>query len=362
MALCNSDVIQKKFMCVKNHTNVLYQTKCPVCDILNVIAWKRWEIQMFFAFPPKNSGWQRSIEWFLPVWTQWWRWHEIDCSRRSCWWKPWLEAHSLYPLGGESLRSSSPNVWTNLKWQKKIKLSIVHWCLHETLKKGNSEMKVNFSLRVSESCNPITMILYPWRNHIVSLGSTLIQVLAWCQMAPSHYLNQCWPIINTDPCQSSEDFTGHLPDIYQQNMFKNYKFKIAAMFPKDQWFNSLWPWDAIWRHRSGSILAQVMACCLTAPSHYLSHCWPIISKVQWHSSDGNFTRDASAINYISRMLFKCPRGQWVKPIPHSLSTNAILTLYIGSVLGMLSHTQRVLYCSWTAGTPQQITHSLIVNL
>ena len=43
--------------------------------------------------------------------------------------------------------------------------------------------------------------------------------------------------------------------------------------------NSLRPTDATWRHRSGSTLAQVMACCLTAPSHYLLPCWLIISKV-----------------------------------------------------------------------------------
>ena len=42
-------------------------------------------------------------------------------------------------------------------------------------------------------------------------------------------------------------------------------------------FNSLWPSDTIWRQRSGSTLAQVMACCLTAPSHYLNQCWLIIS-------------------------------------------------------------------------------------
>ena len=34
--------------------------------------------------------------------------------------------------------------------------------------------------------------------------------------------------------------------------------------------------DAIWRQRSGSILAKVMAC-LRAPSHYLNQCWLIIS-------------------------------------------------------------------------------------
>ena len=37
--------------------------------------------------------------------------------------------------------------------------------------------------------------------------------------------------------------------------------------------NTLWPSDVIWRYRTGSTLAQVMACCLTAPSHYLNQCW-----------------------------------------------------------------------------------------
>ena len=47
-----------------------------------------------------------------------------------------------------------------------------------------------------------------------------------------------------------------------------------------QWINSLWPSEAIWQQSSGSTLAQVMACYLTAPSHYLHQCWKIISKVQ----------------------------------------------------------------------------------
>ena len=42
---------------------------------------------------------------------------------------------------------------------------------------------------------------------------------------------------------------------------------------------SLWPTYAIWRHKSGSTLVQVMACCLMAPSHYLNQRWLIISKV-----------------------------------------------------------------------------------
>ena len=41
-------------------------------------------------------------------------------------------------------------------------------------------------------------------------------------------------------------------------------------------FKSLWSRDSmIWQHIyiSGSSLAQVMTCCLTAPSHYLKLCW-----------------------------------------------------------------------------------------
>ena len=47
--------------------------------------------------------------------------------------------------------------------------------------------------------------------------------------------------------------------------------------------DSLWPSDAKWWQRHVSTLAQVMVCFLMAPSHYLSQCWLIISKVQWQS-------------------------------------------------------------------------------
>ena len=43
--------------------------------------------------------------------------------------------------------------------------------------------------------------------------------------------------------------------------------------------NFLWSNDAIWRHRSGSTFAQVMACSLTAPGHYLNQRWFIIHQM-----------------------------------------------------------------------------------
>ena len=48
--------------------------------------------------------------------------------------------------------------------------------------------------------------------------------------------------------------------------------------------NSLWPSDTIWQQRSGSTLAQVMACCLAAPSHYLNQCWLMIKSSDVHIS------------------------------------------------------------------------------
>ena len=90
---------------------------------------------------------------------------------------------------------------------------------------------------------------------------------------------------------------------------------------QDYLVKSLWPSDAIWRHRSWSTLAQVMACCLTAPSHYLNQCWLIVSTDQWRLSKGHFTRDTPVINHKNQLQFalknssKSPRGQWVNTYP-----------------------------------------------
>ena len=53
-------------------------------------------------------------------------------------------------------------------------------------------------------------------------------------------------------------------------------------------FNSLWPSNTIWRLRSGSTLAQIMACCLMASSHYLNQSWLIMRCGQQHSHESNF--------------------------------------------------------------------------
>ena len=74
--------------------------------------------------------------------------------------------------------------------------------------------------------------------------------------------------------------TGAFWDLWDQSISLKFVSKGPII-------NSLGPSDAIWHWRTWSTLVQVIACCLTAPSHYLNQCWLIISKVLWHSSEDN---------------------------------------------------------------------------
>ena len=153
--------------------------------------------------------------------------------------------------------------------------------------------------------------------------STLVQVMAWCRQATSHYLNQCWPRFLPPYGVTRPQWVNiiwvHLWAI--QELPSTHTFSADSLNSINQiWvqlandkdgllqyccdvhgygINLLRPsnCDTIWRHKFGSTLAQVMACCLMVRSHYLNQCWLIISKVQWHPSECSFTSDNSAISH-----------------------------------------------------------------
>ena len=58
----------------------------------------------------------------------------------------------------------------------------------------------------------------------------------------------------------------------------------------------------------GSALTPVLACCLTAPSHYLNQCWLIISEVLWHSPEANFT--GNCLKFWEDTEHKISRVHW----------------------------------------------------
>ena len=62
---------------------------------------------------------------------------------------------------------------------------------------------------------------------------------------------------------------------FQENAFENVVCKISIILLTH--CGLVLPYGDKWY---GSTLAQVMACCLMAPSHYLNQCWLTISEVR----------------------------------------------------------------------------------
>ena len=105
---------------------------------------------------------------------------------------------------------------------------------------------------------------------------------------------------------------------------------VNTLRPNYTTVNSLWPSDTMWQQRSGSTLAQVMACCLTAPSHYLNQSWQTIIKVLCHSPDVNSTfliLSTTSINsdinfFLRKCTWICCSGLNVLTKTSGLSTSA----------------------------------------
>ena len=68
--------------------------------------------------------------------------------------------------------------------------------------------------------------------------STLIQIMAWCLTAPSHYLNQCWLITNVDHRNKFRWNFKQNMKLIQRNAFENV-CKMPVILLKPQCVNSL---------------------------------------------------------------------------------------------------------------------------
>ena len=86
------------------------------------------------------------------------------------------------------------------------------------------------------------------------------------------------------------------------------KRQWGSSFMKVKIFNSLWPRDAIWRQRSMSILARVMSCCLTAPSHYLDQSMGYVAYT-WHWFPTKYQFILFFDNYVIPGIYLHPLSQ-----------------------------------------------------
>ena len=107
----------------------------------------------------------------------------------------------------------------------------------------------------------------------------------------SHCLNQCWNIVNWAPRNKLQwNYNRNSCIFIQENVFECVVCDMSAVLSWSQYVKSvdyhlrgtsLRPSGDIKRHRSGSTLAQAMACLMAAPSHCLNQYW--LKGVQWHS-------------------------------------------------------------------------------
>ena len=134
----------------------------------------------------------------------------------------------------------------------------------------------------------------------------MVRFAHYC-LVPSHYCNQWWLVVRYPGTYFDKIFR---PNIFiHGNAYENVVCKMGAICLTPQGVN-LWPSEAIWRHRSGLTLAQVMACCLTAPSHYLKQCLSsvirLIGKLFYKTYLSN-----QSLKFVWTWLIKFPRGQCV---------------------------------------------------
>ena len=134
---------------------------------------------------------------------------------------------------------------------------------------------------------------WPWPWHFkVRVWNSLISGMGWsidmewrgCESSiHGHAIDFCMTMVGGG--RMYQVVIGMTPDI---SMLSTYLVSFS--------FDSLWPSNAMWWHRSGSTLAQVLACCLMEPNHFPNQLLNYHQRSLWYSSEGNFTRSFHEFN------------------------------------------------------------------
>ena len=105
--------------------------------------------------------------------------------------------------------------------------------------------------------------------------------------------------------RTKHDQAQNWPKIITYDHIHQIFITSCTWFRRSVWpgLYSLWASDTILRHGSGSTLAQVMACWLTAPSHYLNQCWLIINGVLWYSQFHKKCLRYQSVNWVGKLHF-----------------------------------------------------------
>ena len=131
------------------------------------------------------------------------------------------------------------------------------------------------------SSSPSAIYMHQW------IGSVLVQIIA-----PSHYLNQGWVIVIwTLRNKHRWNINQNTNISIHKNASEIIVCEMSSILSRGDESTHCGLVTSYGDTGSRSTLAQVMACCLMAPSHYLNQCWLMISEVLSHSPDSNFTQN-----------------------------------------------------------------------
>ena len=147
-----------------------------------------------------------------------------------------------------------------------------------------AQIKKKSKLRVTDLCAGNSRHKWPVTRKMFPFDDVIMYCLrqSYCPSATAATLKNN-PVTNFSPKETTMKlclyFMGFkLRMLYSISILIWLFQTLCVYFDVYSKLNSLWPSNTIWRQGSRSTLAQVMACCLTAPSHYLNQCWLNISE------------------------------------------------------------------------------------
>ena len=181
----------------------------------------------------------------------------ITMYRDARWWGPKLEIY-CYTLNDHFLIWYANFLW----WKQKMQFLHLFFQQCQIVVPDNANTRQKWLPRFT-SC----ICLYISFVHISTLlamrKKSWNKILLWILLVIQTSWKSCWgPWLQANPPNPRQSW------IHKQNFQDGgcwaARRRGAENTPAPK-FSSLWPSDAIWRHWFGSTLAQVMACCLTAP-------------------------------------------------------------------------------------------------
>ena len=109
---------------------------------------------------------------------------------------------------------------------------------------------------------------------------------------------------------------------------------------------------------TGSTSTQAVACCLTAPGHYLNQHWLLINEVPWHAPESNFAVRSQATilynefeNHDLEITVTSPRCQWIKWVSPLKRANKLYRI----VCGCWDGSKNINHCEITWFHVHQVT-------